>query len=87
MVGLRREPYMRRLLWWQTKAKAITPIDSNMPERIMREPRSWPLASEGTRKDCVTTVTMMTVILIKAKPLALASYKWISLCTLLFARE
>lgn len=46
---------------------------SKMPVLMMREPRSWPFDSAGTRKDWVTTVMMMTIMLTRAKPLALAS--------------
>lgn len=65
---------MRRELWWQTKANDITPMASKMPSLIIRDPRSWPLDSAGTRKDWVTTVIMMTIMLMSANPLALASY-------------
>lgn len=39
----------------------------------MSEPRNWPLDSVGTRNACVMTVTIMTLMLTSAKPLALAS--------------
>ena len=72
-VGFRREPYMRRLLWWQTNAKEMTPMAWKTPELIRREPLSGPFRSELTRGPWVRTVTRITSMLIRARVDAFAS--------------
>jgi hypothetical protein len=53
----------------------ITPIAWSMPEftvssGVLKDPRS----SAGAKRPCITTVTRMTIMLIKASVLALASF-------------
>lgn len=59
----------------------ITPMAESMPEftvssGVLKDPRS----SEGTKTPWITTVTRMTIMLIKASVLALASFSRVSMC-------
>lgn len=65
----------------------ITPIAGSMPEFIvssgvLKDPRS----SEGTKTLWITTVIRMTIMLIKARVLAFASFSRISMCLTGFLR-
>lgn len=55
--------------------KDITPMAWNMPLLMVRRGvLKVPRDSDGTRKPCVTTVTRMTIMLIRASVLAFANY-------------
>lgn len=64
---------MSKLLWWQTKAKEMTPIAWKTPLLMIREPLIGPFISAGTLGPWVMTVTTMMSILTRASELAFAS--------------